>query len=688
MKIFFEQTNYLLFLLPALVLAGAIVLITYKSKSQAEFYSKSQIITLSVLRFSTIFFLILLLLAPVIQWYDYHRLEPTVVVAIDNSSSMKNYTKESEELVNKAKQELKGVKADFWIFGEKAQKQENTAFSDARSNYSDLLQEVNNTYLPSGVSSIILIGDGIFNTGTDPVFSSQNISFPVYTVGVGDTTRQVDAAILKVVSNPTAFLDDLFPVEINLSFQQLAGMDSKLSIWQDQQLVYETNLAIRNNDFFQQLLVHLKAGKSGIVNYRVETTLFDSEKNASNNSREFSIRVLDQKQNVLILEHGAHPDIAAITRVLDPQVNIEYDLRSNASGDLNLSKYNLIIMHQLPDKSSANAPLLQAVLKSKLPVLWIVGAETALPRLNNLQLGFTFDNQPAYEYATGYINPAFNLFQTDELQVSQVGTWPPLYVPFADVTLTGDWQTLAYQTIQQVDMQRPLICLGRHNGLKTGLIAGEGIWRWRISDLAQNQSSAIFDDLFLKIVNYLILKPNEDNFNLFYQTNYMEDQEVTLEAELLNESFEPVTDPEVSIQIKSESGLAYDYVFDKADDHYELNTGTLPVGTYSFQASTQLGDGKFNEEGSFRVDKLQLEQINLQANFNLLYQISANTGGEFVTPESFSELLGKIKQNSKSNDNRVRQLIFKEFIAMKWLAFLILFLVSVEWFLRKFWGSY
>ncbi|WP_147377108.1 hypothetical protein [Mangrovibacterium diazotrophicum] len=674
--------------MPALVLAGVVVFITYKSKSQAEFYSKPQIILLSSLRFLSVFFLILLLLAPVVQWYQYHRLEPTIIVAIDNSSSMKNSAQESEGLVNKAKQELKGVKTDFWIFGEKANKEPNISFLDARSNYSDLFGEVENSYLPSSVSSMILIGDGIFNTGTDPVFSSQNINFPIYTVGVGDTTKQVDAAILKVVSNPTAFLDDLFPVEINLSFQQLAGKDSKLTIWQDRQLVYETNLTIRNNDFFQQQLVHLKAEKSGIVNYRIETTLFDSEKNATNNSYEFSIRVLDQKQKVLILEHGAHPDIAAITRVLDPQVNIEYDLRNDASGDFNLSKYNLVIMHQLPDANSANSPILQQLLNSRLPILWIFGTETSIDRLNSLQLGFTFENPRGYEYGTGSVNPQFNFFQTNELQVNQMKTWPPLYVPFADVTLSGDWQTLAFQTIQQVDMQRPLISLGRYSGVKTGLIAGEGIWRWRINDLAQNQSSAIFDDLFLKIINYLILKPNEDNFNLFYQTNYMEDQDVTLEAELLNESFEPVTDPEVSIQIKAESGLTYDYVFDKADNHYELNTGNLPVGTYSFQAATQLGDRKFTEEGSFRIDKLQLEQLNLQADFNLLYQIAANTGGEFIRPEKFEELLKLLKRQSELNENRVKQLVFKEFIAMKWLAFLILFLVSVEWFLRKFWGSY
>ncbi|WP_163711865.1 hypothetical protein [Mangrovibacterium lignilyticum] len=688
MKLYFEQTNSLLYLIPALILAGLLVFITYRSKTQKEFYAKSQIRILASLRFVSFFLLIVLLLAPAIQWYQYHRIKPIIVFATDNSESLKNYTELSEGLINKAKEELGDFNVEYWTFGEKAKQSEKNNYSELRSDYSNLFQTVNSTYLPESVSSMVLVGDGIFNTGTDPTFTSQQFQYPVYTVGVGDSTSQVDAAILKVVTNQTTFLNDYFPVEINLSYQNLSGKDSKLSIWQGSEKVFERNLAAKGNDFFHQEFVRLKAEKSGIINYRIQLESFKDEKNTENNQYEFSIRVLDQKQKILLIGNGSHPDLASIIRVLEPQRNYSYKLFTSGESNLDLSDYDLVIAYQLPNNSNAKSLLLQEISQLKLPVLWIVGLKSSIPYLNKQQTGFTFDNNQQFELASAFVNPQFNVFQLDDFWPNQIETWPPLHVPFADIQLSGDWQTLLKQRIQTVNLERPLISLGSTDGVKNALIAGEGIWGWRMNDYLQNGSFDVFDGLMLKLINYLILKPNQDNFTVYFQPKNAEDQEVTFEAELLNASLEPVTDPDVSIHIISDSGTSYDYVFDKSVDHYDLNTGNLPVGSYSFEASAQLGTRSFKENGTFRIDKLQLEQADLQANFNLLYKIATNTGGQFVSYDHFSEIIQQIKRDSVSRENKIKQLIFKEFITLKWLALVIILLFSLEWFLRKFWGSY
>ena len=178
--------------------------------------------------------------------------------------------------------------------------------------------------------------------------------------------------------------------------------------------------------------------------------------------------------------------------------------------------------------------LIQGIQKAKRPTLWITGMETDYQRLKNFSPGFRFGEVQNFEYASSAINKDFDFFQLEDFWPEQIKTWPPLQVPFSEIELNGNWETLAYQSVQQIDLARPLISMGRVEGTKTALISGEGIWKWRVYDFVQNGTNEIFDNLFLKLIDYLILKPNEDNFNIYYQHAYTEDQEVTLDAELLD----------------------------------------------------------------------------------------------------------------------------------------------------------
>ncbi|WP_372772474.1 hypothetical protein [Mangrovibacterium sp.] len=639
-------------------------------------------------RFVTLFLVCFLLLGPAIQLYQQHKIRPVLVFATDNSASQKEQADICEELINRAKNELENFDIDYWAFGETARETAKNDFADSRSDYGNLLEEVQKSYLPNTVSAMVLVGDGIFNSGIDPRYSSRKVPYPIYTVGLGDTIQQSDAAILKVANNPSVFLGNYFNIEIDLMYRQLSTNSSRLSIWQEEQLVYELNLEIERDNFFTQRFVQLKAEKSGILNFRIELDHFEGEQNTANNSYEFSIQVIDQKQKILIVAHGAHPDIAAIKKVLSPQQSYEITHISNAQSHPDPADFDLVILHQLPDNNDANSPFIQKIIQSKRPVLWIIGLQTSLARINGLPLGFSFDNQRGYEYSNAVLNTDFNLFKYEKYWHDQFSNWPPLHVPFADIRLKGDWQVFADQQIHQVELSRPLIFVGRESGAKYGVFAGEGIWKWRMHDFVRNNSTEIFDGFIHKIVNYLILKPNEDNFTILTQAYLDEDQAIKFDAELLNESFEPITDPDVSLKITSNDSVSYDYVFDKSNDGYKLNIGKFPAGTYAYEANTQLGKIQYRENGLFQVNRIQLEQVDSKANFNVLYQIATASNGKFVPKENFSSLLDQLKSLAEARKQKVKQLIFKSLISLKWLAIFILFLFALEWFLRKYWGSY
>lgn len=688
MKFYFEQPYSILFLIAALVLAFGLTLLLYRVQKENTWFSKSQTITLAVLRFLGLFIVMVLLLEPAIELNKRYTQKPVLIVAFDNSESVQHEVKISEELIVKAKRAFPGFETELWSFGEISQKSDLLTASELRSDYGKLFQTVQDQYLGKTIGAMILIGDGLFNSGIDPVFAAAKLPFPVFTVGVGDSTSRADASILKVTTNPTAYLENSFPVEINLMYRQFSGKQSVLTIWEDDKLVHKSEIAIPGNEYFKQEVVRIQASKPGLHRYRASVDEFADEQNTSNNSFEFSIQVIEQKQRILLLAHGAHPDLAALIKVIEPRKSYEYELITDSKTNFNPENYDLFILHQLPDKTTANSPSIQSILKSKRPVLWILGHQSSLSVLNNLSLGFAIGNNQGYEMAYLAPNNGFNLFTTEHYWAEQARNWPPLQVPFADIQLKGDWQVLLNQQLRQVDTNRPLLFLGRPVDTKLGVVLGEGIWQWRVQDYIENASFEQFDNMMLKIINCLIIKPGEDNFTVYYKPRYAEDEDVVLSAELLNDSYQNVIDPDVKLTLSSENGLHYSYVFDKTDSQYQLNMGHLSAGTYSFDASVNWGEKVFREHGSFSVDKVQLEQINTQADFNLLYQLSASTGGRFFNQDQFGQLTELLNQQKELSVTSIWQQVYLKFISLKFLFIFLFLLLSLEWFLRKYWGSY
>lgn len=688
MGLYFDQSYSLFLVLASLIVAGIISYIAYRNKQQQALYTSLQRNLLTGLRFLSVFLLLLLLLEPVIRHYTQNRHQPVLVFAVDNSESLENFKAETEEFVRQSGNDLDNYNIDFWTFGEEARKNDTLSFNEVRSDYSSLLRSVSESYLLSDIGSMVIVGDGIYNTGDDPVYESRQLPFPVYTIGVGDTISHMDAAIRNVNTNNTSFLDNYFPVEVDLSFTKADGNTTKLSILKDGETVYESNIPIYGEEYFKQEVISLKAEDEGINNYSIVLENLPGEENTANNQYDFSINVVSEKQKILFLTHGSHPDISAIIQSIEDNNNYEWEIQTVSSSPVNFNDYDLVIVHQLPDDTRESIDELEQLKQSRIPFLVLIGSETSLAYLSNLQLGIQIQQTRNTENATPILNPAFSIFTLDNNLSEQISLWPPVSVPFGNVNMDDGLEALVNQRIQTIETSYPLISTGRIDGVKKGFIIGEGIWRWRLYNYLQDGSHEVFDGIIQKLINYLVQKPNEDNFNVYYETNYAEDIPVTMEAELFNDSYELVNDPDVTIEITSQDSTNYSFVFDKKDDQYELDMGNLPPGTYSFVAKTSLGETEYEETGSFQVSEVQIEQAENTANFQVLYQMALNTGGDFFTLSDSGKLKDILDNNRRLDEQRIRQLIYQDFISMKWAFLVILLIVSVEWFLRKFWGSY
>ena len=163
---------------------------------------------------------------------------------------------------------------------------------------------------------------------------------------------------------------------------------------------------------------------------------------------------------------------------------------------------------------------------------------------------------------------------------------------------------------------------------------------------------------------------------------------IEFDAEVYNESYELITDPEVTITITASDGKKYPFVFYKTSDSYYLNAGSLPVDNYTYFARVQAGDQILTDAGEFTVLALNIEKINTIADHNLLYNLAVRRGGEMIFPDQFDELSEKIKAREDIKTISYSQKRYSEVLNFPLLLILIILLLSAEWFMRKRAGGY
>jgi hypothetical protein len=683
-------------LLAILIAAAGIVFILYFKNKDNKELTKTQVRILMVLRFISFFLIAFLLLSPFIKNLKRIVQNPIVIAAWDNSGSVvaDADSATAAQSVTEIKELVTSELGDQYTvvnytFGQDTKLDGDLNFSEKKSDYSQLLTTISNNHFNENIGAVLIAGDGIYNQGMNPVNMTDEITYPVYTIGMGDTTVVADARIQDVKVNRTSFSGNRFPVEIDTRFSKLAGQPLKLSVFQNDEKLAETVITPPNNDYFFSHQFILDSGDPGLKHFTATIETAENERNTENNSGGFVVNVLENKQKILILSDGPHPDNGAIKSTLEQQQSYEVSIFSEEPYPANLADFNLVVLNQLPSSGISMADIINESRNSRVPLLFIVGNKTFLPQLNTLATGVEIDPMAGSpEEAQAIVNPAYGTFTLSENFREVVLRFPPLLVPFANYSLDPGFTPLLYQKVKNIETSKPLIATGTLNGRKTGYIFGEGIWRWRLYNYYFNQTHDEFNELVNQLVQYLALRENEDNFMIDFQPVYAEIDDIILKAEVYNDAFERITTEEVNIDIVNDAGEEFHFTFDVQGDNYSLNAGKLPVGNYSFESEVTIGNETYTETGSFAVTAVNLENVVTRANHRMLYQLASQSGGNFFLPGQANQLVDKIENSNQIKPVSYFQEMVNELLNLRWLFFVFLLLLSVEWFLRKYWGIY
>ncbi len=680
-----------------LVCVSVAVFYAYLLYGKQSVFTKPVSRLLAVLRAILVFLLCLFLFSPLLKRTGKILEKPIIVLLQDNSASLlaHQYAEFYEDEYPRKLDSLKKVLNDtydlrYYTFGSELKVQGQLDYSDKRTDIAEALRAINNAFVNRNLAAVILASDGIYNQGADPLYISSQIKAPLYTIALGDTLRRKDLMLKDINYNKLVYLDNNFALQVMVAAYALPNKNTRLSVLHNDKQIHTQTITIDKNDFFVNIPVTLSANEKGLQKYTIRLSALEGEINLRNNERTIFVEVLEAKQKIVLIAHGAHPDLAALKHSIESNKNYSLDIRmADDLKSLDLKSYQLAILHQLPSASHNAATVINQLNAANTPIWFIIGNQTHVDLFNRLNMGLQIKmNRASYSESLPMFNSGFYLFSLSDAAKEDLRKFPPLSSPFGDYSLSGDFETALLQGIGSVQSDMPLLSYRNSGMQKYAVLVGEGIWKWRLHNFQLRQNHQSFDELISKSVQYLSARDDKRKFRLGMAKNIFDEYEhILFNAELYNDSYELMNEPEVQIDLKK-GDKSYKYVFSKTNNAYVLDAGVLPVGDYTYAANVSLGKNKYEASGSFSVSALNLEETQIRADHQLLNALSSRSGGEMYMPQEMHQLPEVLRQREDIKTVSFEQKKLDELISLKSVFFLLVALVSLEWFIRKRSGAY
>ena len=686
-RLIFESSPAFIFLCLLLGLGYAFVL--YRAKHP---WSKNTNRLLFVLRTIVVSLLSFLLIGPILKLTKNIFEKPEIVLLIDNSSSLKgavDSVKLQSDLTattNRLKEQ--GFEISLRTFSEK--ENQKVKFDQKTSDINSAIKNTIADYEGKNLAGLVLFTDGIYNSGSSPLYSSWRI--PIHTVGLGDTTEHPDLILKNIAYNKIAYQGNRFPIRAEVAIQSLPKQNVTVSVFKNGVVISQQQKNTDNKSFLEfDFLADAK--DKGIQRYEIVVQAIAHESNLKNNRAGIFIEVVEGKKKILLIAPAPHPDIKALREVIEKNPN--YELIVHIPGisktDPKLLQPNqteLIIFHEAIDHQMKTSALFAQLSKAKSSVLLVIGTKTNLQQLTANGIPLRFDSPVQKDEVTPIINSSFHDFDFADNSNSVFASYPPIQVPFGKFSYPPNAQVLLNQRIGSVATDRPMLLSWEGNNRKMAAFIGEGLWRWRLAEYSSSEKTELFDDTFSKLIQYLSTLDDKRKFKFFPTQNEFTDAvPVTFEGQVYNDLFEKIYGNKIDLTLRNEQGKVTNYSYTLSPGGERYNIGGQKEGTYFFTASTEVNSKKEIVSGQFSVTAQNIESQNLVADFGLLRKLSEVTNGKFYHANEMNKFLSdyeKVEAKSliHSEDS------FNPLVQAKWFFFLLLALISAEWFLRKYLGSY
>ena len=660
-------------------------------------WSRAVNYALAAVRFVVVSFLCYLLLAPFVRTTTTHTEAPTVVLAIDNSQSVSLFTPKPalQQLTGglptlAATLRQRGFRVETRTLTQASAAPDSLRFGASRTDLGRLLTDAREANADRNLAAVVLASDGLVNQGQQPQFADYN--FPIFGVALGDSVAKRDLRLTDLAYNRVAFSGNRFPLEAEVAYEGYAGGAATVQVLEGGRVLDTRQVALPAGRKRVRTTFQVLAPAPGKRRYVVRVLPQAGEFTALNNARTAFVEIVKGKLRVLLAGAAPHPDLKALRAAILANQNFDLTLAvAGVGAPLPPSaSFDVAILHQLPARGGLGQELLARVRAARVPVLYVLGAQSDLEAYN--QLGGGLRVQPRGQQTdevTPLPNPGFARLPLDEDSRQRFAQYPPATVPFGEVALGGGAEAALWQQVGRLPTHKPLLAFGNAAApVRAATLLAENTWQWRLQEaIAHDDRPEAYDRLVARTLQLLTQNANKKRLDVYAtQDAFGTDDDVTLGAETYNAVFERIYDQKISLTLTDSTGRARPFAFSNPADGSPLHLGTLPPGLYRYRATATLGGQAQQASGELLVQNQPVEAQETKADHRLLAQLSGQTGGRLYYPGQLAQLAQDLeKANFKPVISSEDDL--KELINVKWLFFALLGLLAVEWVTRKYQGS-
>ncbi len=671
-------TNSFLFLLLSLVIASGLSFFQYYYKAK----TKSNVnLVLAFLRFVSIFGILLLLINPIISRNTFEIIKTPLPIIVDNSSSILDLkAKETALELYKKLSQNKGLQEKFDVqsyrFASDFQPSEQFDFTGNQTNIDEVAKNLKGIY-KNATFPTVLITDGNQTSGNDYVYSF-DANNKVYPLVVGDTTKFLDLKVTQLNVNKYAFQKNKFPVEVFLQYSGNKSVNANFNISQGNSVLSKQSVSFSPSKKSVIINVLLPADKVGLQVFKATISSKEKEKNTYNNTKNFAVEIIDQKTNVAIVSAIDHPDIGALKRAIES--NVQRKVTTVKPKYIkSLQDYTILILYQPTTEFKS---VFENNKLAGINTFIITGTNTDFNFLNQQQNNLVFKMSGQKEDYLAEFNSQFNLFAIDNLGFEN---FPPLQNAFGTVTTNGNVSTLLSSKIRNIDTNFPLLAFTENQGKRSAFLLGENLWKWRLQSHVDNQSFEKFDIFIDKIIQFLTSNNSKKSLVVNHENFYNSGESIEVSAQYFNKNYEFDEKARLTISvtnIKTKQTKNYDLL--KGNNSFKVNLDGLMAGQYNF-AVKEL-NSKTTYSSHFEILDFDIEKQFVNPDVEKLNQLARQTQAKVHYPNQVDALIKTLLESE--NYKAVQKTVVTKTPLIDWIWLLVLIAISLsaEWFIRKYNG--
>ena len=704
LSIQFQNLN--LWIIAIIFVIAIILFLTFRNKNQQP--SKIRYLLMGI-RMSIFIIISVIIIKPIIKWTTVERLDPIVAIFIDKSLSMiaheDVYSDSLTSIIENIRSGFENVGANVKIFpfGSSLEKEirsvKDLQFDAVGTDLSKMLVEGRKLLSDQNIKAGVVITDGVFTQGENPMLMEIDSRFPIYTVGIGDSLPVLDPSVFDISVPPFANVGDTVSIEARVL---PLGHEETLTVFleEDDQVIQKKVLKPYQQSLYQTILFKVIPDSPGIKRYSVMIdTLRD--RNPFNNVKMTLLRVKSAHTLMIMIQGDATFESRFFARIIKtiPEMELidllEFQNKWHTTSQTEpfQLKWDAVALFGFPTRytTSVQMEAVMAKLRRDQPAIFAqCTRSTDIAKLDRLVGEPFFDNfrlnlknvtPVSVQIVKNQSNhPIIRDIHMGIMEKDLLAELPPVGMPFVQIELSNIFKPLI-ETVLPV--RKPVIAIAESNRSRKAVVTGLDLWRWDMMTI-DKENHELYSELLKGLVEWLTdtLSTSNIQFHL-NKTIFLTGEVAEVEGIVTDIQGNLIKNAVINAELLDSRNNSTAFLIQWNGLKY---SGMMPLrseGEYQINAVASVGE---NELGRFQqkltVLKNPVEFSTIRQNIEVLRSIAENTGGRYLRPDEFPSLIDDISLESTTLDKR------HELKLWRWngIFILLIFLLFSEWVIRRLSG--